>query len=30
MAWLVKTGQVDAAKAEETPPSKYWTNAIAL
>ena len=30
MAWLVKTGQVEADKAQGTPPSKYWTNAIAL
>lgn len=30
MAWLVKTGQVDALKAEQTLPSTYWTNAVAL
>ena len=30
MGWLVKTNQVDQAKAAETPPSKYWTNQIAL
>ena len=30
MGWLVKTNQVDQAKAAEAPPSKYWTNQIAL
>lgn len=30
MSWLVKTGQVEAEKAQQAPPAKYWTNAIAL
>ena len=30
MAWLVKTGQVEAPKAQGSPPSTYWTNEIAL
>eukprot|EP00316_Scyphosphaera_apsteinii_P020677 CAMPEP_0119315672 /NCGR_PEP_ID=MMETSP1333-20130426/36745_1 /TAXON_ID=418940 /ORGANISM="Scyphosphaera apsteinii, Strain RCC1455" /LENGTH=347 /DNA_ID=CAMNT_0007321111 /DNA_START=55 /DNA_END=1098 /DNA_ORIENTATION=- len=30
MAWLVKTGQVDQQKADQVPPSTYWTNSISL
>ena len=30
MAWLVKTGQVDAQVGPKLPPEDYWTNEIAL
>mmetsp|Transcript_15401 Transcript_15401/g.61973 ORF Transcript_15401/g.61973 Transcript_15401/m.61973 type:complete len:342 (-) Transcript_15401:423-1448(-) len=30
MSWLVATGQVDGDRANATPPSLYWTNAVAL
>lgn len=30
MSWLVQSGQVDEANAKQTPPSKYYTNDIAI